>query len=291
MRIGTRASELAVAQAQSVAELLAAQEVEVEVVRLSSSGDRGEHVADKSRWTAELERALLDGDIELAVHSAKDVPTQLADGTELAAFPAREHPGDALCGAASLAALTAGARVGTGSLRRAAQLRAIRDDLSVVALRGNVDTRLRRLEQGALDAIVLALAGLRRLGRADAACAVLEQLVPAAGQGALAIQACSGTPAAAAAAALSDPPTAACVAAERELMRRLGASCHTPVGAHARIVEEGIELVAWVGLPDGSEWISDHVIGAAAAVPETLSERLLSVGAAELLRRAESEAA
>lgn len=291
MRIGTRASELAVVQAQSVVARLAERGVNAELVKLTSSGDRGERVADKSRWTSELERALLDGDIELAVHSAKDVPAELADGTELAAFPVREDPSDALCGASSLAALPPGARVGTSSLRRSAQLRAIRDDLEVVELHGNVDTRLRRLEQRSVDAIVLALAGLRRLGREGSAGAVLEQLVPAAGQGALAIQACSGTPAAATAAALSDPPTATCVGAERELMRRLGASCHTPVGARGRIVEDGLELTAWAGLPDGSEWVSDHVIGAVAAVPETLAERLLSVGAAELLRRAEREAA
>src|SRR5438105_7963208 len=142
MRIGTRGSALALAQAGWVAERLGS---DAELVTVTTSGDRGTAIGDKSRWVSELERALLDGEIDLAVHSAKDVPAELADGLELVAIPERADARDAICGAPSLAALAKGARVGTSSLRRAAQLRAARSDLDIVAVRGNVDTRLRKL--------------------------------------------------------------------------------------------------------------------------------------------------
>ena len=194
MRIGTRGSPLALAQARWVAGLLRAGVVSgpVEIVEITTSGDRGERLLDKARWTSELERALLEGRIDVAVHSAKDVPGEVAPGTELAAVPAREDPVDVLCGAASLASLPRGARVGTSSLRRAAQLRALRDDLRIVDLRGNVDTRLRKLAAGEADALVLAAAGLRRLGRLSEAGGPLTELVPAPGQGALALQTRAG---------------------------------------------------------------------------------------------------
>ncbi|MGH2840557.1 MAG: hydroxymethylbilane synthase, partial [Solirubrobacteraceae bacterium] len=170
MRIGTRASALALAQAGMVAELLGP---EAKLVRVTTSGDRDRAGNDKERWVKELEQALLDGEIDLAVHSAKDVPSELPDGLELVGAPRRADPYDALVGAGSIDALGAGARIGTSSLRRAAQLRALREDLDVVAIHGNVDTRLRRLDEGELDALVLAAAGLVRLGRADAIGAVL----------------------------------------------------------------------------------------------------------------------
>ena len=163
MRIGTRGSALALAQAGQVAEALGG----AELVPIATTGDRAPAGAgaglDKERWVREIDVALLAGEIDLAVHSAKDVPARLAVGLELVATPPRADPRDALCGAPSLAALAAGARVGTSSLRREAQLRARRDDVDVVELRGNVDTRLRRLAEGAFDAIVLARAGLQRL--------------------------------------------------------------------------------------------------------------------------------
>ena len=180
----------------------------------------------------------MDGRIDIAVHSAKDVPTQLPEGLELVAIPERADPRDAICGASSLAELPAGATVGTSSLRRAAQIRAVRDDLEVISVRGNVDTRLRKLAEGQFDAIVLALAGLERLGRADEAGGVLAELVPAAGQGALAIEARAGAIPAELLAAVSDPEATACVTAERELVGALDASCNTPVGAHARRLEQ-----------------------------------------------------
>jgi hydroxymethylbilane synthase len=234
----------------------------------------------------------VDGRIDIAVHSAKDVPTQLPEGLELVAIAERADPRDVICGAGSLAELPAGARVGTSSLRRAAQIRAARADLEVISVRGNVDTRLRKLSEGQFDAIVLALAGLQRLGRADEAGGVLPELVPAAGQGALAIEARSGAIPADLLAAVSDPDATACVTAERELVDALDASCNTPVGAYARPLDGGgLELVAWVGLPDGSEWVSDRQTGDGGGLGRAVARRLLDAGAGELLRRAEREAA
>lgn len=280
MRLGTRGSALALAQAQWVAERLAGP---VEIVPISTSGDRSTVPGgDKSRWVSALEHALLRDEIDIAVHSAKDVPTELAEGCELIAIPEREDARDGICGATSVAELPPGARVGTSSLRRAAQLRAQRDDLQIVQIRGNVDTRLRKLADGECDALVLALAGLRRLGRA--ADGVLDTLVPAAGQGALAIEAREGSEVPG---ALHDFAATACVAAERDLVRRLGATCDTPVGAHAVALADGqLELGAWVGLPDGSEWASDRLTGPAGEVGQLVAERLLSAGAGELLERA-----
>ena len=283
MRIGTRGSALALAQAGWVAGRLGPNS---ELVPITTSGDRAVGVGDKSRWVTELEVALLEGRIDIAVHSAKDVPTALAEGLELVAISPRADPRDALCGAGGLAELTPGARIGTSSLRRAAQLRALRPDLEVAELRGNVDTRLRKLAAGEADAIVLAAAGLVRLGRQAEIGATLEELVPAGGQGALAIEAVAGFEASVLA-EVHDAAAAACVHAERDLVGRLGASCHTPVGAHARAAGEELELRGWVGLPDGSTWIEDALCGPAARVGALVAERLLAVGAAELLQRAE----
>ncbi len=284
MRLGTRGSALALAQARWVAEQLGG---ETEIVEITTLGDRGAGLQDKSRWTSELERALLDGRIDVAVHSAKDVPTELGDGLELVAVPPRADPRDAICGAASLAALPAGARVGTSSLRRAAQLRAVREDVEVVELRGNVDTRLRKLREGQAEALVLALAGLERLGRADEAGGVIDEFVPAAGQGALALEARAGELDAVALAGVSDSAAMSCVAAERALVHGLGASCHTPVGAYARCMGDGrVHLAGWVGLPDGSAWLRDEVEGEPETVGDECARRMLSAGAAELLRAA-----
>jgi hydroxymethylbilane synthase len=289
MRIGTRGSALALTQAAWVAERLG---VEAELVRVTTAGDRQAGVGDKSRWTSELERALLAGEVDLAVHSAKDVPAALADGLELVAFPARADPRDAICGASSVAALAPGARVGTSSLRRAAQLRALRDDIDVVSLRGNVDTRLRKLAEGEVDALVLAMAGLQRLGRQAEAGGALDELVPAAGQGALALEARAGELGAGVLGALRDEATGRAVGAERDLVARLEASCNTPVGAHARAAGDGgMELAAWIGLPDGSAWIADRLRGPAPEVGAAVAERLLAAGAGELLRQAEREPA
>ena len=288
IRIGTRGSALALAQARWVAERLGA---EAELVTITTSGDRSQNGgADKSRWINELEQALIAERVDVAVHSAKDVPAELADGLVVLAIPLRADPRDVICGAASLGALPSGARVGTSSLRRMAQVRAVRSDLEVVPVRGNVDTRLRKLSEGEADALVLAAAGLERLGRGGEAGGVLEQLVPAAGQGALLIEGRAGALAAGELAGLSDPDSTACVRAERELVHALGASCETPVGAWARALGPNeIELTGWVGLPDGSEWISDRLVGDPAALGATVAQRMLSVGAGELLLRAEGK--
>jgi hydroxymethylbilane synthase len=285
IRIGTRASALALAQAQWVAERLPDK---AELVPMKTAGDRSRAVGDKSRWVSGLEDALLEGAIDLAVHSAKDVPAQLAPGLALVAIPSRADPRDAICGAGSLGSLACGASVGTSSLRRAAQIRALRDDLDVVEIRGNVDSRLRKLAEGAVDALVLACAGLERLGRLEEAGGLLDEFVPAAGQGALAVEGRDGAVPAAVVEALDDPSASTCVHAERELTRRLNATCNTPVGAFARPVGGGkIELRAWVGLPDGSQWISDRLRGESEGLGASVAQRMLSAGAGELLRRAQ----
>jgi hydroxymethylbilane synthase len=279
LRLGTRGSALALAQARWVAERLPG---EVEIVEVATAGDLQRErpdaggPGDKSRWTGALERALVAGEIDLAVHSAKDVPGALAAGTAIVAVPPRADPRDVLVGAASLAALRQGARVGTSALRRRAQLLAARPDLDVVELRGNVDTRLRKLAEGELDALVLAAAGLARLGRDDVLTAPLEGgvFVPAPGQGCLAVQARADTRFE----ALDDVVAHAALAAERAVVARFGASCHTPVGVH-----QGPDgLLGFVGLPDGSEWLIDEAPDAT-----RLADRMLAAGTADLLARAE----
>jgi hydroxymethylbilane synthase len=280
VRIGTRGSALALAQARQVAALLGGEHDFVEVV---TGGDRGEATSDKERWVRELDAALLDGAVDCAVHSAKDVPAALPPGIVIAAVPRRADPRDALCGAAALTALAQGARVGTSSLRRAAQLRALRADLAVVELRGNVDTRLRRLADGGYDAIVLAAAGLQRLGRGGAG-RPLDELVPAAGQGCLAVTTRAGEEQRVG--AIDHPPSARALAAERALVRALQADCHTPVGAHAQVRASALVLRAFVGAPDGSAWVRDELEG---DEPERLgaevAARLLSAGGREVLAR------
>ncbi len=302
MRIGTRRSALALAQANLIAALLG----DCEIVPMLTSGDRrrgsdnGADATDKSRWVTELEDALQAGEIDLAVHSAKDVPGELAHGLALLGAPPRAAPEDVLCGAGELDQLRPHARVGTSSIRRLAQLRAAREDLEVVALRGNVDTRLRKLAEPGegLDAIVLARAGLQRLGRESEAGAVLdaERFVPAPGQGVIALEGREqDTRTREAVQAITDKDALACLLAERSLARELGASCRTPLGAHAAPAGCGCLLLrAWVGLPDGSAWVRDELLGGfydAEALGRRVAERLLAAGAGEMLRRAEEMAA
>lgn len=266
MRIGTRGSALALAQAGWVAERTGG-----ELVVLKTSGDAGALDQDKSRWVDTIETALVAGEIDLAVHSAKDVPGDLAEGTEIVAVPQREDPADVLIGSVP-------GRVGTASLRRAAQLLAWRDDLEVVDLRGNVDTRLRKLGDGEVDAIVLATAGLKRLGR-DEGGMVLDApvFVPAAGQGALALQARTGDRRVLdAVAPVADLQALACLLAERAATKVLEASCRTPIGIHA----DGRRIRGFVGAPDGSAYVLDEVDGLDG---EALAHRMLAAGAAELL--------
>jgi hydroxymethylbilane synthase len=273
LKLGTRGSALALAQARWVADRLG----DVSIVEITTAGDLQRAVGDKSRWTGALERALLEGEIDIAVHSAKDVPSQLAPGTEIVAVPAREDPRDVVVGE-----LPPGARVGTSSLRRRAQLLASRPDLEVVELRGNVDTRLRKLADGEVDALVLAAAGLVRLGRSDVIAAPLEGdvFVSAPGQGFLLVQGRAGTNFRFDGGA-DDPSARAALLAERAVVARLDASCHTPIGVHS---QSGV-LKAFVGLPDGSEWLIDE-----AGDANSLADRMLAAGAADLLARAERAA-
>ncbi|HKO37784.1 MAG TPA: hydroxymethylbilane synthase [Solirubrobacterales bacterium] len=286
LRLATRGSALALTQSRWVADRLGG----AELVEASSDGEPG----DKSRFVRGVERALLAGEAELGVHSAKDLPGAMPEGLEIAAVPAREDPLDVWIGVGdSLDDVPEGARVGTASLRRRAQLLAARPDLRVEELHGNVDTRLRKLEEGELDAIVLAAAGLRRLGReAEIGFALpVEQMVPAAGQGALALQVRSDDGATSnAVTAINDLRAMRELTAERTVVALLEATCASPLGAHSRVEGARIEIDAFVGLPDGSEWLRDRIEGEAeqpALAGAELVQRLLGSGARELLDRAE----
>ncbi|MEO7197270.1 MAG: hydroxymethylbilane synthase [Solirubrobacterales bacterium] len=298
LRIGTRGSALALTQARVVADALGEG---AELVPIRTSGDEGGPQAhagdggtDKSRFVREIERALLDREIDLAVHSAKDVPGEIPDGLTIVGVPARADPADAWIGkAGSLAAVPEGARVGTSSLRRRAQLLTLRPDLEIVELHGNVDTRLRRLGEGELDGIVLAAAGLARLGREDeiAFRFSLLALTPSPGQGALALQArIDDADTSARAAAITDREALIELTAERAVVAGLDASCQTPVGAFARHREGSLEILGFAGLPDGSEHVAEAVEGdpgQPVALGEALIERMVAAGAPELLARAE----
>jgi hydroxymethylbilane synthase len=295
IRLGTRGSALALAQARWVAERLPS----THLVPITTSGDRDSALPaatprdDKSRFVKEIEEALLAGEVDLAVHSAKDVPGELPEGLSIVGVPERADPLDALCGAASLDGLAIGEVVGTSSVRRHAQLLALRPDLSVRELRGNVDTRLRRLADGAFDAIVVARAGLMRLGRGDEG-AALPELVPAPGQGCLVLEARSDDEGAReAAAALTDADALTALTAERALVSALEATCNTPIGAWARREGGAFRLTTFVGLPDGSHWIRDELDGDAAdpaALGREVARRLEAAGARELLDEAERAA-
>ena len=305
LRLATRGSALALAQARLVAGMIEAVErgLRVELVRVRTSGDEGAARAgtqapvlagpgDKSRFVKEIEEALLAGAADLAVHSAKDVPGELPAGLAIVGVPARADPRDALCGAGSVAALAAGARVGTSSLRRRAQLLAARDDLEVSELRGNVDTRLRRLGEGDYDAVVLALAGLERLGLQAGEPVDPAIMTPAPGQGCLALEARAGDARVAdLAAAVTDSDALVALTAERAVTATLEASCDTPIGVHAELAgdRDGVAeltVASFVGRPDGSAWLRDEVAGDAGAPAELgrlAGERLLSAGAADVL--------
>src|SRR6201999_2625057 len=276
---------LALTQSGMVAEMLGG----AELVEVSSDGLPG----DKSRFVRAVEQAVLDGRADIGVHSAKDLPGEEVEGLEIAAVPPREDPADAWIGAGtSLEDAPEGARVGTVSLRRKAQLLAVRPDLRILDLNGNVDTRLRKLAEGDYDAIILAAAGLRRLGREDEIGFTIPtvRMVPAAGQGALAVQVRSGDEETAAAVrAIGDAGALAELRAERACFTRLDADCSTPIGVHARIDGETLRIGAFIGLPDGGEWIRAE-LPADASDPEAagtdLAKRLLGAGAADLLARA-----
>jgi hydroxymethylbilane synthase len=291
LRLGTRGSALALAQAKLVAKALGG----AEIVTIETSDNV---VGDKARFVKEIERALLDGEVDLGVHSAKDLPTDLPEDLEIAGVPTREDPRDSYVGHVnSLGECPEGSRIGTSSLRRRAQILALRPDLEVVELRGNVDTRLGKLDAGEYDGLVLAAAGLHRLGRAEEMAFPIEpgELVPAAGQGAIAIEARhSQDRSAAAAESITDRDSLATLLAERAVVAALDATCNTPLGVTAALQAGGrIRIQAFCGLPDGSEWLRDEIEEDDAdpeAVGRALAERLKSAGAAKLLERAEEMA-
>ncbi len=278
IRIGTRASPLALAQANETrARLLAAHAglsaPDVEIVPLSTRGDRIvdkplAEIGGKGLFTEEIENGLLDGSLDLAVHSLKDMPTELPSGLEIVCVLPREDVRDAfVCNIAdSLGKLPQGARVGTASLRRQAQILRMRPDLRVSPLRGNVQTRLRKLEEGEADATLLAMAGLNRLDMAHVVTAVFspDEMLPAVAQGAIGIEVRSGDSRIRdLLAPLNDEETATCVSAERALLRALDGSCRTPIAAHARYGGEGVlHLRAEILLPDGSQFFAAEREGA-----------------------------
>ena len=259
---------------------------------MKTSGDRGVRGGDKSRWVKEIEEALLDDRADVAVHSAKDVPGELPPGLSIVGVPVRADARDAVCGAAGLAAIPEGAVVGTSSLRRRSQLLALRPDLVIEDMRGNVDTRLRKLHDREYDAIVLARAGLDRLGIDEGEPADVDALTPAAGQGCLALEArTDDATIAELAAGITDQQALVELTAERAVVSALDATCRTPVGAHARLEGARLRLDAYVGLPDGSAWIRDRLdadLDDPAALGRELADRLLAAGAGSMLAASET---
>jgi hydroxymethylbilane synthase len=295
IRLGTRGSALALAQANAVAALLTARGAEVRVVPMRTEGDRlaDKRLADvggKGLFVRDIETAILRGELDAAVHSLKDLPADTPSNLVLAAFPEREDPRDVLVSrsAPGLGALGPGAVVGTASPRRRAILLSQRPDLRVEPIRGNVDTRLRKLDAGDFDAVVLAAAGLRRLGvsRAAVECLDPDVFVPAVGQGVIAVEARADDRATLAALApIDDANVRTCASAERAYLARLGASCVTPMAAHARIEGDMLHVIGIVVSEDGRRGLRRTVQGAsrdAASLGSQLAESLLAEGAASI---------
>lgn len=310
VRIASRGSQLALWQTRAVEEAIRAAspgtEVEIRVIR--TTGDNVldvplAKIGDKGLFTKELDAALLSGEADLAVHSLKDVPTRVPDGLEIVAVGRREDPRDVLIlppgGTGDLAALPAGARVGTSSLRRRAQLCALRPDVEVVDLRGNLNTRLAKLDRGEYDAIILAAAGVLRLGWEDRVSAYLDpaEFLPAVGQGALGVVARAGDERIRALLGdFHDPMSQACTAAERAFLARLEGGCQIPIGALAVLDDEGLTLHGLVADVDGETVLRDSVFvegdawtAASADAGHALAARMLELGAGEVLARVRGE--
>ena len=292
LTIGSRGSQLALWQAHWIQARIQSFGVETRLQIIHTTGDKITDVAlskvgTKGLFTKEIEEALLNSTIDLAVHSLKDMPTDLPDGLTLSAIPEREDPRDALIGR-SLRTLAQGARVGTSSLRRAAQLRAIRPDLQIENIRGNLDTRLRKLDEGQYHAIVLASAGLRRLGWENRITELLdpEIMCPAVGQGALAVETRDdGGEAQQLAKRLEHQASRIAVTAERAVLASLGGGCQVPIGAYATVAAE-LHLRAIIVSPDGTQIIRKQATGpatSAAAMGRTLRDQLLAEGGREIL--------
>lgn len=304
IRIGTRGSPLALRQAGAVAERLRALAPgrPVEVVPMKTAGDRLAQVSlgefgGKGLFVKELEEALLDGRVDVTVHSLKDMPAELPEGLCLAAFPRRDDPRDVLVSrrGGGIADLPPAATVGTSSLRRRVLLLAARADLKIEAIRGNVDTRLAKLAASGWDAIVVAAAGLARLGLTPAGARPLEpdEFLPAVGQGILAVESrAADRELLGLLARVDDPATRAQAEAERAFLRHLGASCHTPVAAHARLLNGELVLDGLVASLDGKKVLRGRTTGAVASaelVGQKLAEELLARGARGILAEIEGQ--
>lgn len=296
LRVGSRGSQLALWQARHIATRLNQAGIETQIEIIKTSGDKLPTVAltkagGKGLFIKELEEALLAGTIDLAVHSLKDMPTELPEGLTIAAIPEREDPRDAILGS-RLEDLRPGARLGTSSGRRRAQLLALRPDLEIRDVRGNIDTRIRKLKAGEYDAIVLAAAGLRRL-HLEAEIAQIfspSEICPAAGQGALAIETRLDNPATRICAQLDHVPTRCAVTCERTILHELGAGCHLPVGAFAEITNKRLRATALIISPDGSRRVKTSAEGPAHDPEELgrqLARDLLAQGGRDLLLQGE----
>ena len=294
LRIGSRGSQLALWQANHISSLLRERGHEVEIEIIKTTGDKITDVSlaqvgTKGMFTKEIEEALAEGRVDLAVHSLKDLPTELPPGFELVAITTRVNPRDVFLSVNydSLVSLPKGARVGTSSLRRQAQLKVVRPDLVIHALRGNVDTRVRKLEEGEYDAIILAAAGLTRLGKTQLVKEVMSEefMCPAAGQGALGIEIRAGDEEMRKHVAfLDDPAARATTTCERALLNKLGGGCQVPIGAFAVTNDGTLRLTAIVARPDGSIILRESQSGSdPIALGELVGETLLQRGATEIL--------
>ena len=305
LRVATRASKLALAQAQAIVDALAARGVACDLVPVTTKGDQ---IVDRSLaaiggdgvFVKELEAALVDGRADIAVHSMKDLPTELLRGATAGVVPERGDPRDALVATTSnggaIASLPDGAIVGTSSLRRSAQLKAIRPDLEIRDVRGNVDTRIRKLVDGRYHAIVLAMAGLDRLGSLDGDVRVspvpLSDMIPAVGQGALFVQCRSGDEGTQ---RLIEPlrheTSTAAVMMERAFLKRMGGGCLVPIGAHVAVDGQSWRLDAFAAMPDGSDAVRRSAQGTlpgeaeAVAAVERIADEMLDAGAREIVAR------
>jgi hydroxymethylbilane synthase len=290
--IASRGSQLALWQARWVSAQLTGRGHQCHIEIIKTTGDKITDVplakvGTKGLFTKEIEEALLDGRADLAVHSLKDLPTELPEGLVLAAVPEREDPRDAVVGK-RLADLPHGAKVGTSSLRRAAQLRKLRPDLAIESVRGNLDTRLRKLDEGQYDAILLAAAGLKRLGWGDRIAEILpaEVMCPAVGQGALAIETRAAGAGFDAVRSMDHADTHAAVLAERGLLGALGGGCQVPIGAYATVLGGRLKLLGLVASPDGGEVVRGESEGAASeagSLGRALGNDLLERGARRIL--------
>lgn len=301
IRIGTRGSQLALAQARWVQTALEGlhPDLECRLVTIKTSGDRFvdrslRAIGGKGLFIKEIEEALLAREVDCAVHSMKDLPADLAPGLVIAAVPRREDARDILIArdGGRLQELAGGATIGTSSLRRTAFVRRARTDLNLIEMRGNVDSRLRKLDAGEIDAIILAAAGLKRLGiaRDDAHPFDPNDFVPAIGQGALAIE-CRAGDDELIVAKLDDAATHCATLAERAFLARVGGSCHTPLGAHAVVSGTTVAMHAAIASPDGARLVRGDAGGSSADAAEigtALAERLLDEGGAEILRALDS---